>query len=133
MPLAKLGRPGQTVGILGAALEGRCLQFGESLSLSGAAGLDSIQYQFIPVNAVLDATNGVLALSSDSTATGIGLQLKDNSGKALTYNTQYTLASYDGSTGGSHTIPLTANYYQTSSSVTAGSANVVLTFTMTYQ
>ncbi len=97
------------------------------------AGLNSIQYQFIPVNAVLDSTNGVLALSSDSTASGIGLQLKDSSGKALKYNSQYTLTSYSSATGGTYTIPLTANYYQTSASVTPGSANAVLTFTMTYQ
>ncbi len=95
--------------------------------------MNSIQYQFIPVNAVLDATNGVLALSSDSTAAGVGLQLKDSSGKALKYNTQYTLASYSSSVGGSYTIPLTANYYQTSESVTPGSANAVLIFTMLYQ
>ncbi|WP_273995478.1 fimbrial protein [Burkholderia sp. FERM BP-3421] len=96
-------------------------------------GLNSIQYQFIPVNAVLDATNGVLALSSGSTATGIGLQLKDGSGNPLKYNTQYTLTSYSKTTGGSYTIPLTAAYYQTAASVTPGSANAVLTFTMTYQ
>ncbi|HDR9756255.1 TPA: type 1 fimbrial protein [Burkholderia cepacia ATCC 25416] len=96
-------------------------------------GLNSIQYQFIPVNAVLDSTNGVLALSSGSTATGIGLQLKDGNGNALKYNTQYTLTSYSKSTGGSYTIPLTARYYQTAAKVTAGSANAVLTFTMTYQ
>ncbi|MBN3817322.1 type 1 fimbrial protein [Paraburkholderia sp. Se-20369] len=96
-------------------------------------GLTSIQYQFTPVNAVLDSTNGVLALSSDSTATGIGLQLKDGSGNALKYNTKYTLTSYSSTTGGSYTIPLKANYYQTSASVTAGTANAVLTFTMTYQ
>ncbi|WP_193099522.1 fimbrial protein [Burkholderia sp. Z1] len=97
------------------------------------SGLNTIQYQFIPVNAVLDSTNGVLALSSDSTASGIGLQLKDNNGNALKYNTQYTLTSYSKSTGGSYTIPLTARYYQTAASVKAGSANAVLTFTMTYQ
>src|SRR5262249_36950664 len=96
-------------------------------------GLTSIQYQFTPVNAVLDSTNGVLALSSDSTATGIGLQLKDGSGNALKYNMKYTLTSYSSTTGGSYTIPLKANYYQTSASVTAGTANAVLTFTMTYQ
>ncbi|VWD43911.1 type-1 fimbrial protein subunit A [Burkholderia lata] len=96
-------------------------------------GLNSILYEFDPVNAVLDATNGVLALSSSSTATGIGLQLKDGSGNALKYNTPYTLTSYSKSTGGSYTIPLTARYYQTAASVTAGSANAVLTFTMTYQ
>lgn len=97
------------------------------------SGLSSIQYQFNPVNAVLDSTNGVLALSSDSTASGIGLQLKDNSGTALKYNTQYTLTSYNASTGGSYTIPLTARYYQTSAIVKPGSANAVLTFTMMYQ
>ncbi len=97
------------------------------------SGLNSIQYQFIPVNAVLDATNGVLALASGSTATGIGLQLKDSSGNPLKYNTQYTLTSYSKTTGGSYTIPLTAAYYQTAASVTAGSANAQLTFTMTYQ
>jgi len=96
-------------------------------------GLNSIQYEFDPVNAVLDATNGVLALSSGSTATGIGLQLKDSSGNALKYSTPYTLTSYSKSTGGSYTIPLTARYYQTAAKVTAGSANAVLTFTMTYQ
>ncbi len=97
------------------------------------SGLNSIQYQFIPVNAVLDSTNGVLALASGSTATGIGLQLKDSSGNALKYNTQYTLTSYSKTAGGSYTIPLTAAYYQTAATVTAGSANAVLTFTMTYQ
>lgn len=97
------------------------------------SGLAKIQYQFIPVNAVLDATNGVLALSSTSTATGIGLQLKDNSGVALKYNTQYTLSGYNTATGGSYTIPLSANYYQTATTVTPGSANAVLTFTLTYQ
>jgi major type 1 subunit fimbrin (pilin) len=61
------------------------------------------------------------------------LQLKDGSGNPLKYNTQYTLTSYSKTTGGSYTIPLTAAYYQTAASVTAGSANAVLTFTMTYQ
>jgi major type 1 subunit fimbrin (pilin) len=97
--------------------------------------LNSIQYQFIPVSAVLDATNGVLALSGDSTAAGIGLQLKDNNGNALKYdtNTKYTLSAYNKATGGSYTIPLTANYYQTASTVKPGSANAVLTFVMIYQ
>ena len=51
----------------------------------------------------------------------------------LKYDTQYTLGSYVTSTGGSYTIPLTAAYYQTGTAVTAGTANGVLTFTMTYQ
>jgi major type 1 subunit fimbrin (pilin) len=98
------------------------------------AGLTKIQYQFNSINAVLDPTNGVLALSSTSTATGIGLQLKDGSGNPLQYNTtQYTLSAYNTTTGGSYTIPLTAAYYQTAATVTPGSANAVLTFTLIYQ
>jgi major type 1 subunit fimbrin (pilin) len=98
------------------------------------AGLTTIQYQFNSVNAVLDPTNGVLALSSTSTATGIGLQLKDANGNPVQYNTtQYTLAAYNTTTGGSYTIPLTAAYYQTAATVTPGSANAVLTFTLIYQ
>ncbi|WP_233838251.1 fimbrial protein [Paraburkholderia sp. ZP32-5] len=97
------------------------------------AGLTTIQYEFDPINTVLDSTNGVLALSSDSTATGIGIQLKDGSGAALKYNAKYTLSSYNKATGGSYTIPLTAAYYQTAASVTPGSANVVLNFLMNYQ
>lgn len=97
------------------------------------AGLNAIQYQFIPINAVLDAANGVLALSGDSTATGIGLQLKDGNGNALKYRTQYVLTNYNRATGGSYTIPLRAAYYQTGQRVTPGSANTVLTFTMNYQ
>lgn len=97
------------------------------------AGMNKIQYSFDAPGGVVNVTNGVIALSSDSTATGIGLQLKDNSGNALKYDTQYTLGSYVTSTGGSYTIPLTAAYYQTGTAVTAGTANGVLTFTMTYQ
>ncbi|WP_233838253.1 fimbrial protein [Paraburkholderia sp. ZP32-5] len=97
------------------------------------SGFNKIQYQFIPVNAVLDPTNGVIALSSDSSATGIGIQLKDGNQAVLKYNTQYTLSSYNTATGGSYTIPLTANYYQTAASVTPGSANAVLQLTLSYQ
>ncbi|NMK47212.1 fimbrial protein [Achromobacter sp. Bel] len=97
------------------------------------AGLNSVQYQFVPVNAVLDPANGVLALSNDSTATGIGLQLKDSNDTAVQYNKQYTLTAYSKATGGSYSIPLRAAYYQTADTVTPGSANAMLTFTMTYQ
>lgn len=97
------------------------------------AGLNAIQYQFIPLTAALDNSNGVLALSADSTATGIGVQVKDRNGNPLKFNTQYTLASYNKATGGTYSIPLTASYYQTSSPVKPGTANSLLTFTMSYQ
>ena len=80
-----------------------------------------------------DATNGVIALASGSTATGIGLKLTDSSSAALKFNSLYQVSGYNAATGGSYTVPLTAAYYQTATSVTPGTANAVVTFTMTYQ
>jgi type 1 fimbria pilin len=37
------------------------------------------------------------------------------------------------STGGSFSVPLKARYYQTGDTITTGTANGVLSFTMTYQ
>lgn len=98
------------------------------------AGMNSIQYSFDAPGGVVNAANGVIALSSDSTATGVGLQLQDSTGKALQFGTQYTLSGYSRATGGAYTIPLKAAYSQlTGKAVTAGTANGLITFTMTYQ
>jgi major type 1 subunit fimbrin (pilin) len=98
------------------------------------AGMNSIQYQFASASGVVNASQGVIALASSSTATGIGLQLKSSSPSVvLSYNQQYQLSSYNAATGGSYNIPLTAAYYQTGKTVTPGTANAIVTFTMTYQ
>lgn len=97
------------------------------------SGMNSVQYRFEPVNAVLDPAKGVLALSSASIAKGIGLQLKDSNGGALEYNRQYPLEAYSPSMGGSYTIPLTAAYYQTAATVQPGKAGAQLRFTLIYQ
>ncbi|MBC3467500.1 type 1 fimbrial protein [Pseudomonas sp. RW10S2] len=97
------------------------------------AGLNAIQYQFTPPTGVLDGSNGVIALSADSSAAGIGVQLKDGNGSPLKYNTPLTLTNYNKTTGGTYSIPLRASYYQISSPVQPGTANSLLTFTMSYQ
>jgi major type 1 subunit fimbrin (pilin) len=107
--------------------------FEVSLNACPAGSLTKIQYQFIPVNAVIDANNGLLALSNTSTATGIALQLKDGNDAPLKFNTQYTLAGYSSAAGGTYKVPLKAAYRQTAATVTPGSANAALTFTMIYQ
>ncbi|WP_370681379.1 fimbrial protein [Comamonas sp. GB3 AK4-5] len=109
------------------------VSFDVSINACPAGSLTKIQYQFIPVNAVIDANNGLLALSSTATATGIALQLKDSSDAPLKFNTQYTLTGYNSAAGGSYKVPLKAAYRQTAATVTPGSANAALTFTMTYQ
>jgi major type 1 subunit fimbrin (pilin) len=107
--------------------------FDVSINACPAGILTTIQYQFIPVNAVIDANNGLLALDSTSTAAGIALQLKDGNDAPLKFNTPYTLAGYSKAAGGSYKVPLKAAYRQTAPTITPGSANAALTFTMTYQ
>lgn len=97
------------------------------------AGMTKIQYQFDAPGGVTDTSNGVIALTAASTATGIGLKLMDSSNTALKFDTRYQLSGYNTATGGSYTIPLKAAYYQTAAAVTAGTANAVMTFMMTYQ
>ncbi|WP_242468158.1 fimbrial protein [Burkholderia plantarii] len=97
------------------------------------AGLAKIQYQFIPVTPVLDPANGVVALAIGSVATGVGLQLTDADGRALKYNTTYTLAGYNPSAGGSYSIGLNAALFQTAETVTPGSVLGLMTFTLIYQ
>ncbi|MBV6694003.1 fimbrial protein [Serratia quinivorans] len=92
-----------------------------------------------PVKLALDGTadssnaTGVLALTSagnSGVASGLGVQLLRN-------NTPVTLGSIitvgTTTSAGAYSIPLTARYYQTSSTVTAGTANSTATFTMTYR
>jgi major type 1 subunit fimbrin (pilin) len=96
--------------------------------------MTKIQYQFSTPGGVIETANGVIALvSSAFAAQGIGLKLMDSTSAALKFDTQYQLTGYNTATGGSYTIPLKAAYYQTGTTVRPGSANAILTFTMTYQ
>lgn len=97
-------------------------------------GMDSIQYQLDPVTTVLDSGNSVVALDGSSTATGVGVQVLDDTGTMpLPLGSPVTFNGYDTHHGGSYTIPLKARYYQTGTSVGAGTANTSMTFTMTYE
>ncbi|MBS3046388.1 fimbrial protein [Enterobacter mori] len=76
---------------------------------------------------------GVLPITPETTkatASGVGVQV-------LYKNTPVTFGSLfhigNAVSQGAMTIPLTARYYQTASAVTAGQANSVATFTLTYQ
>ncbi|WP_017917872.1 fimbrial protein [Burkholderia gladioli] len=96
------------------------------------SGFQSIGYQFNPTSQVVDAANGVIALTPDSTASGIGLKITDANDKPLLYNSTYSLSEYNTSTGGSYTIPLKASYYQISPTVNPGSANAAIVYILNY-
>ncbi|WP_080406395.1 fimbrial protein [Burkholderia ubonensis] len=94
------------------------------------AGISKITYQFKAPNGVVDPAAGVVALTDDSTAQGIALKLMDESGAALRLDSPYALSVKPGV--GSYALPLKAAYYRTSPMISSGSANAILTFTMSY-
>lgn len=80
---------------------------------------------------IYNATKGVINVTGGrDAATGVGIQ--------LLYNNQPMPLGSDvpvgtSTVGGGFTVPLKARYYQTEDRITTGSANGVLSFTMTYQ
>ncbi|EPV8382056.1 fimbrial protein [Enterobacter cloacae] len=93
---------------------------------------------FSPVSSLIDATNGIMSVdnSSSDAATGIGIQI--SAGDVATADTNiidFGLPITGGlpSDGtGSIIIPLSARYIQTEDSVTAGTANGKLIYTISY-
>lgn len=87
-----------------------------------------------------DSNNSdVLALTAgtgtDASATGVGIQISDKSGKALALKTES--ASYDLTTGtvGADTVnslDFSARYIATAAAVTSGKANATASFTVKY-
>lgn len=78
------------------------------------------------------STAGVLQLSgagSAGVATGVGVQILYNN-SPLAINSNIVLKT---STGGQESFLFTAQYYQTKSVVTTGSANAIATLNLTYQ
>lgn len=94
-------------------------------------GMNSIKYQLDPTTPIKDKSNSVITLQAGG-ATGVGLQLMDNSGSAVPLQEAIPVSDYHGS-GGNFTIPLKAAYYQTDSKITGGAANAAVDFTMTYE
>lgn len=98
------------------------------------AGLGAIQYRLDPILGVADPTNSVIEiLPGAKGATGIGVQLMDDVGKALPLGQMLPFTQYSASTGGNYEIPLKARYRQFAANMTPGNARAVMTFTINYQ
>lgn len=79
----------------------------------------------------VNAKSGVLKLTSSAgAASGVGIQIL-NGATPLALNE--TVAIKTNTSAGTYTIPLKARYYQTESSIIAGTANSTATFTLTYK
>ncbi|MGV4091002.1 fimbrial protein [Citrobacter freundii] len=91
----------------------------------------------VQIDAAKDPSDvaGVMKLDSapgDMAATGVGVQLyfaPDDSAVLFGQSRYY----YTSPNGGSETVQLKARYYQTTTAITAGTANATATFTLTYK
>ncbi|WP_159867146.1 MULTISPECIES: fimbrial protein [unclassified Raoultella] len=99
-----------------------------------SAGLASISYLFTPKSSIIDNTQGVFALDSTSTASGVGIQLLNGQDIPLSFNTEYLLSDYDTTRNdANYSVPLRAGLYQTENNVTSGSINGAVVFTVRYR
>ncbi|WP_084455108.1 fimbrial protein [Comamonas composti] len=95
------------------------------------AGIQNIAYTLDATSPVISSSQGIISLSANATAKGIGVQVKRSDNSALDISYAHTLTGIKPS-GGNYTIPLKASYYQSGASVTPGSANASMTFTINY-
>lgn len=75
---------------------------------------------------------GVLALNTSSTASGVGVQLLNESQQPVSLASPFRVASWPLATA-FISVPLYARYYQIADTVTPGSANAVVQYTISYQ
>lgn len=95
-------------------------------------GIAKVNYQLQAITPVIDAAKGIVGLNPNSTAVGIGLQIKDANSVPVPLNTPRTFSGYD-TNGGNFLIPLKASYYRLATeSLRPGSANTEVTFIMSY-
>jgi len=104
------------------------------IPLTCQAGINTITYSLSPNNGAFGpTTQGVAQLTPTSSATGVGIRIANSStDNPIAFAANNIYSGYAGAAG-SYAIPLSASYVQTGSSVTAGTANAGVVFTLTYQ
>ncbi|WP_395602520.1 fimbrial protein [Pseudomonas sp. A1230] len=92
----------------------------------------NIQIDGNKTSTIIDATNGVLSLSSDSTAQGVAIQVLQSDGTPMNLGKPVRLNRV---INGVTTVPLKARYIQTGNGPTPnpGSANGYASFSVTYR
>ena len=97
-------------------------------------GIGKVNYTFVALTKVIDASQGIVGLNDGSGAIGVGLQIRDGNDVPLALDTPHTFTGYDSRQGGSFQIPLKANYYRLTNEprYKPGTANTELIFIMSY-
>lgn len=106
-----------------------------NLAVSGCvAGFSGIAFTLTPVTSLQSAPDWHITLDSASTARGLGLQIRrsDNDAIVPICATCKVGLSYDSARGGAASLALKANYIQTAGSLSPGTANSSIIFTVTY-
>lgn len=97
----------------------------------GTRVANTLNVRVDPVATPIDAANGVLSVETGAgMATGIGVQLRGPAGEPLALSQPLAVTS---TLANSINIILGARYLQTGTTVTAGKANAVATYTIIYQ
>jgi len=108
-------------------------------------GIASIEYKLVPSYLepsvgkdgstwATDNSNGTLALSKSSTATGVRVQVLDGNGDPVTFDRESRLVANGYSTGmSSLQIPLQARYIQTGDTITAGRVHATMVVLYMYK
>lgn len=100
-------------------------------------GMNSVNYTFKPAAGVTlkqaGTSNQYITLDGNSTATGVGIQVLYENDTLVPFNSKIKYTGYNKTTGGSYTIPMKARYIQTASTITGGTANSAVEFTMSYE
>ncbi|WKV86685.1 fimbrial protein [Pseudomonas sp. B24_DOA] len=95
-------------------------------------GIKKVTYSLKANTQVIDATKGIVALNAGSTAKGIGLQVMNEAGQPIAFDTTYPFDAFT-TTGLNFKIPLSAAYYRLGNEeLSAGSANTEVTFIVNY-
>ncbi|NNA55957.1 fimbrial protein [Pseudomonas koreensis] len=88
-----------------------------------------VEYLLKANTEIVDGARGIVSLNNSSTASGVGLQVKDAWGKPLALD---VYRSFNRDVGGDFNIPLSASYIRLSKNVKAGTANTGLTYIIRY-
>lgn len=100
------------------------------------AGIKNVSYTLTPTSSSpsQNDSQGIINLNQNSTAKGIGLQITDGNLAPIALNEAKPFNEYSNK-GGNFTIPLNAYYVRIlkGASLTPGTANAEITFTMSYQ
>ncbi|WP_422419945.1 fimbrial protein [Pseudomonas sp. GZD-222] len=108
------------------------------LGYPGSSTNNVVKLRIDPTRPAINAKQGVLSLdptrvSNNPAATGIGVQVANDSNNELALATAHNTGLYLRTIQSDYFIPLRARYLQTSSKVTPGPANASATFTIIYQ